>query len=114
MILDEFKLDGKVALVTGAGQGLGQAMAMALAEAGANLAGLDRNPSQRTSEAVNALGRHYRPVVCDLRIASAADLREIVAETVQAMGGLDILINNAGIIRRAPALEFSERIGMTS
>ncbi len=108
MILDSFKLGGKVALVTGAGQGLGQGMAMALAEAGADVAGLDRVPSQATGEAVRALGRNYLQVVCDFRETSAAQLNEIVNRIAAEMGHLDILVNNAGIIRRAPALEFSE------
>src|SRR5512134_3949223 len=108
MILDQFKLDGKVALVTGAGQGLGQGMALALAEAGANIVGLDRGPSEATGEAVHALGRGYSQVVCDLRSASVEELNQVVARAVSGLGRLDILINNAGIIRRAPALEFSE------
>jgi 2-dehydro-3-deoxy-D-gluconate 5-dehydrogenase len=108
MILDSFKLDGKVALVTGAGQGLGQGMAIALAEAGADIVGLDRGGSDTTRDAVCALGRKYRPVVCDLSAASVEQLHQIVGQVVAEMGRLDILVNNAGIIRRAPALEFTE------
>jgi 2-deoxy-D-gluconate 3-dehydrogenase len=108
MILDLFKLDGKVALVTGAGQGLGQGMALALAEAGADIVGLDRGPSEATGEAVRALGGCYRQVICDLRAASVDELNRIVAGIVTELGHLDILVNNAGIIRRAPALEFTE------
>jgi 2-deoxy-D-gluconate 3-dehydrogenase len=107
-ILDFFKLDGKVALVTGARQGLGQGMALALAEAGVDIIGLDWTESGETGEIINALGRRYHPVICDLRQASAVDLQKIVAEIVTTMQHLDILVNNAGIIRRAPALEFSE------
>jgi 2-deoxy-D-gluconate 3-dehydrogenase len=108
-ILDSFKLDGKVALVTGARQGLGQGMAMALAEAGADVVGLDWTESGETGESIHAIGRRYHPVICDLRQASAADLQKIVAEIVTRMEHLDIMVNNAGIIRRAPALEFSEK-----
>jgi 2-deoxy-D-gluconate 3-dehydrogenase len=108
MILDSFKLDGKAALVTGAGQGLGQGMALALAEAGADIAGLDRVPSQATDDAVCAIGRRYHQVVCDLRSATVDELNRVVTQIVTEMGRLDILVNNAGIIRRAPALEFSE------
>jgi 2-deoxy-D-gluconate 3-dehydrogenase len=108
-ILDAFKLDGKVALVTGARQGLGQGMSMALAEAGADIVGLDWTESGETGEIVHTLGRRYHPIICDLRQASAADLQQIVAEIETRMQHLDILVNNAGIIRRAPALEFSEK-----
>ncbi|MDQ1300257.1 MAG: 2-dehydro-3-deoxy-D-gluconate 5-dehydrogenase [Chloroflexota bacterium] len=108
MILDSFRLDGRVALVTGAARGLGQAMALGLAEAGADIAGLDRCGSDETSVAVRKLGRRYQQVCCDLRAASVADLNALVGEVVAGLGRLDILVNNAGIIRRAPALEFSE------
>ena len=108
MILDTFRLDRQVALVTGAGQGLGQGMALALAEAGADIVGLDRGSSQQTGESVTALGRRFLSIQCDLRETGAAQLQEIVAQGIAKMGRLDILVNNAGIIRRAPALEFSE------
>jgi 2-deoxy-D-gluconate 3-dehydrogenase len=108
MILDLFRLDGRVALVTGAARGLGQAMALGLAEAGADIAGLDRCESTETGDAVTKLGRRYHQVCCDLREASVADLNAVVAEIVAGLGRLDILVNNAGIIRRAPALEYSE------
>jgi 2-deoxy-D-gluconate 3-dehydrogenase len=110
MILDQFKLDGRVALVTGASRGLGQAMALGLAEAGADIAGLDRTGSDEdTGEKVRALGRSYRAVAADLLETSVAGLNAIVADVEAEMGHLDILVNNAGIIRRAPAIEFSER-----
>jgi 2-deoxy-D-gluconate 3-dehydrogenase len=108
MILDLFKLDNKVALVTGASRGLGQAMTLGLAEAGADIAGLDMTECSETCEQVQALGRQYHSVVCDLREASPEQLTETVAGVVSALGRLDILINNAGIIRRAPIFEFSE------
>jgi 2-deoxy-D-gluconate 3-dehydrogenase len=108
MILDSFKLDGKVALVTGAAQGLGQAMAIGLAEAGADIASLDRTGCEGTCAAVRALGRRYHENVIDLRQASVDDLNRVVAQVVKELGRLDILVNNAGIIRRTPALDFSE------
>ena len=108
MILDLFKLDGKVALVTGAGQGLGQGMAIALAEAGADIAGLDRIGCEATGESVRALGRRYHESAVDLLEASVADLETVVAQIVNAFGHIDILVNNAGIIRRTAAIDFSE------
>lgn len=108
MILDSFKLDEKVALVTGAGQGLGQGMAIALAEAGADVAGLDRDLSMATAESVHTLGRRYQEIVCDLRQASVVELDKVVGQVVDELGRLDILVNNAGIIRRAPAIDFTE------
>lgn len=110
MILDQFKLDGRIALITGASRGLGQAMALGLAEAGADIVGLDRTGcDDDTGPKVRALGRRFHEIVTDLRQAGTDDLNAIVAEAEAAMGRLDILINNAGIIRRAPAIEFSEQ-----
>jgi 2-deoxy-D-gluconate 3-dehydrogenase len=108
MIIDLFKLDGKVALVTGAGQGLGQGMALGLAEAGADIASLDRVGCVGTCEAVRALGRKYCESVVDLREASVEDLKGVVARIVDELGHIDILVNNAGTIRRTPAIDFSE------
>ena len=109
MILDQFRLDDKVALVTGAGRGLGQAMAVALAEAGADIAGLGSGSLENTAARVRALGRRFLSLKVNLLEAQAKDLNEVVARVVAELGGLDILVNNAGIIRRTPVLEFSER-----
>jgi 2-deoxy-D-gluconate 3-dehydrogenase len=108
-ILDLFRLDGKVALVTGPGRGLGQGMALGLAEAGADIAGLYHATYEETQVQVEALGRRFLPIQCDLAKASVDDLEAAVGQVVGEMGRLDILINNAGIIRRAPAIEFSEQ-----
>ena len=108
MILDNFRLDGRVALVTGARQGLGQAFAAALAEAGADVAALDRGDVDETCAVIGGLGRRCVPIQRDLRTASVADLNQIVERVAADMGRLDILVNNAGIIRRAPAIEFAE------
>jgi 2-deoxy-D-gluconate 3-dehydrogenase len=108
-VLDSFRLDGKAALVTGVGRGLGQAMALGLAEAGADIAGLYNTNYEETQAQVEALGRRFLPVQCDLLEASVDRLSEAVAQVVEELGGLDILVNNAGIIRRSPALGFSEQ-----
>ena len=108
-VLDLFRLDGKVAFVTGASRGLGQAIAIGLAEAGADVAGLDRTPDcAETCDRVQALGRRFMTISCDLSVTSVAGLGDISASVAAELGSLNILVNNAGIIRRTPALNFSE------
>ena len=82
MILDLFKLNGKTALVTGAGRGLGQAMVIALAEAGADVAGLDVIPLDETAAKVQALGRRFLPISANLLEAHAADVVQVVDQVV--------------------------------
>ena len=107
-VLDLFRLDGKVALVTGASRGLGQGIAVGLAEAGADIAGLDRTPDcNETCVQVEALGRRYFNLSIDLLNATPEDLTRAVEQVVEGLGRIDILVNNAGIIRRAPALDYS-------
>ncbi|GIH05516.1 2-deoxy-D-gluconate 3-dehydrogenase [Rhizocola hellebori] len=106
MILDSFRLDDRVAIVTGGNRGLGQAGAIALAEAGADVALLDRTEPAETLARVQALGRRAFWVPCDLSGATAADLAAAVGSVVDGLGRLDILVNNAGIIRRADALDY--------
>ncbi|MBN2469943.1 MAG: 2-dehydro-3-deoxy-D-gluconate 5-dehydrogenase KduD [Anaerolineae bacterium] len=109
-MLDSFRLDGKVALVTGASRGLGQAMAVGLAEAGADIAGLDRLPDcAETCARVEAAGRRYLNIECDLREVTTEQLGAYVAQVTGELDRLDILVNNAGIIRRSPALEYTEQ-----
>src|SRR6267378_1679990 len=107
MILDKFKLDDRVALVTGASAGLGQAIAVAFAEAGANVAchGNTRAPDD-TCEAVAKLDRATLGVTGDL--SDRQTPRVLIEETIKHFGRLDILVNNAGTIRRAPAADYSE------
>ncbi len=107
MILDSFRLDGKVALVTGSSRGLGQGAAVALAEAGADVALLDRGDASETAERIRTLGRRVHPIRCDFANATVADLSSAVDEAIDTLGGLDILVNNAGTIRRAPAAEYA-------
>jgi len=105
MVLDPFRLDGKVALVTGASRGLGRAAALALAEAGADVALLALSPARETANAVEALGRRTHLIELDLIRATPQDLDGSVRSVVDALGRIDVLVNNAGTIRRAPLLE---------
>jgi 2-dehydro-3-deoxy-D-gluconate 5-dehydrogenase len=102
-----FSLEGRSALVTGASRGLGAAIAAGLAEAGADVAAHGNATSpESTCARVRAHGRRAVPLVSDLAEPGAPDA--LVARTVEALGGLDILINNAGIIRRGPAAETAD------
>ena len=105
---DFFRLDGRVALVTGASAGLGAAIAVALAKAGADVVchGNTRTPEE-TSETITGLGRQALPVRGDL--ADRAIPQALIDATLERFGQLDILINNAGTIRRAPAVDYSDK-----
>ena len=105
MILESFRLDGKVALVTGSSRGLGQAAALALAEAGADIALLNRTHAHDMADKVLAIGRRTHMIELDLIAATPNDLEAAIQSVVDALGRIDILVNNAGIIRRAPLLE---------
>lgn len=106
MILDQFSLRDKRAIVTGAGRGIGQAVAVGLAEAGADVALVSLHEPSETAALVRAAGRRAVPVQTDLSMRSGN--QTAVDRAAAELGGLDILVNNAGMIRRAPLLEFSE------
>ncbi len=91
-----YRLDGKTALVTGAGRGLGRAFTLGLAEAGADVAAIDIDPATaaRTAEEVRARGRKALAIRADA--ASPADAKAMVGEVLDAWGRLDIAVNNAG------------------
>jgi 2-deoxy-D-gluconate 3-dehydrogenase len=106
-IIDQFKLDGRIALVTGAATGLGAAIAVALAEAGAQVAchGNTRSP-ESTCERIRSAGSVAHAISGDLGEADTPT--KLVAQTLERFGSIDILINNAGTIRRAPAVDYSD------
>ena len=107
-VLEDLRLDGKVALVTGAARGLGQGMALGLAEAGSDVVGLDVLPMDASEEKITAAGRRFHAMNRNLLETKAEGAGEIVARCVSEMGRLDILVNNAGIIRRDSSLDFGE------
>ncbi len=102
-----FDLSGKVAMVTGSGTGLGEAMALGLAKAGADVVGVYNSTLPKVGAKIEKLGRRFVPLRADL--GSVDGLEKVVEDAASSLGRLDILVNNAGIIRRADAIEFSEK-----
>ena len=105
-ILDQFKLDGKIALVTGCRRGIGRAMALALAEAGADIIGVSASQEKTGSQVereVRALGRNFRGYTCDFSNRKA--LYAFIQQVLDDFPIVDILVNNAGNILRKPAVE---------
>ncbi|MFH5834899.1 2-dehydro-3-deoxy-D-gluconate 5-dehydrogenase KduD [Proteiniclasticum sp. C24MP] len=101
-----FSLEGKVAIVTGAGTGLGQGIALAMAEAGADVVGVAHIAMPETEKMITDMGRKF--VGIEANLLSIEPVDRIVSEAVAAMGHVDILVNNAGIIKRQDALDFTE------
>jgi 2-dehydro-3-deoxy-D-gluconate 5-dehydrogenase len=101
-----FDLAGRVAAVTGANTGIGRGIAEALAAAGADIACIGRSDPAETLAAVESLGRRAHWVKADL--GARPDYASIVSQVVANLGGLHVLVNNAGIIRRKNAIDFTE------
>ena len=106
MILDSMHLQGKVALITGAGRGIGLGVATAYAQAGAHIALVSRSQDQLddAAEAARALGVKAMPIAADISQPEEAD--RAMAAAVEEFGRLDILVNNAGINHRTPTVDF--------
>lgn len=107
-ILDLFKLDGQTALVTGCRRGIGRGFAQALAEAGADIVGVSASleADSAVGKDIAARGKCFKGYTCDF--GDRAAVRAFVAQVNAEVGPIDILINNAGTIRRAPADEHSD------
>lgn len=108
-ILETFRLEGKIALVTGCRQGIGAAIAVGLAEAGADIVGVSRSlalSGSQVEEQVTALGRRFYAYQCDF--ADREALYAFIRQVKQDVPVIDILVNNAGTIRRAPVVEHSD------
>lgn len=106
MILDLFKLDGKVAVVTGANTGLGQGMALALAQAGANVVLVGRRSCGETAEKIASFGGETAEITADL--SQTDSVKKILDGAINAFGRVDILVNNAGMIKRCDAIDVTE------
>lgn len=107
MILESFKLNGKTAIVTGCNTGLGQGMALGLAEAGAEIIGVNRSNPGETADLIEKMGGKFTNISADLSDVSI--IPSIMEQVLKISGKIDILINNAGIIRREDSLNFSEK-----
>lgn len=104
-VMDGFRLDGKNAVVTGAGRGIGRALALALSEAGAavSIVGRDGDGIDKTADLITAQGGRAIAVVAD--VTTPEGVEAAVSETVRQLGSLDILVNNAGFCIHKPSLE---------
>jgi 2-deoxy-D-gluconate 3-dehydrogenase len=106
MILDRFRLDGQVAIVTGGTKGIGRAITIALAEAGADVAIVSRKDNQSLAEEIKTLGRRCLHHRADLTCREES--RQVIPAVLENLGDVDILVNNAGIIRRRRAADYAE------
>ncbi|MDL1891271.1 2-dehydro-3-deoxy-D-gluconate 5-dehydrogenase KduD [Sphingobacteriales bacterium CHB3] len=105
--MTSFDLTGRSAIVTGASTGLGNGIARALAAAGADILMVDRAPREAGIDEIKGKGVRTVSLLADL--SRQESIGEIVSTAIREFGKVDILVNNAGIIRRAPAIDFSEK-----
>jgi 2-dehydro-3-deoxy-D-gluconate 5-dehydrogenase len=102
------RFKNKVVMVTGASRGIGQAICAAFAREGATVAGVARSNLTETAAQVNAAGGKFVAVNADLSQGTRKAAGELIGKILDQTGRLDALVNNAGIIRRAPAVDFAE------
>ncbi|MDN8588154.1 2-dehydro-3-deoxy-D-gluconate 5-dehydrogenase KduD [Paenibacillus sp. 11B] len=103
-MLEMFSLVNKTAIITGGNRGLGEAMSLGLAEAGANIVVIARNENPELEETIKGLGRKYKMISMDL--SDISKFEEVVESINEEFGSIDILINNAGVQKRHPSVEF--------
>jgi 7-alpha-hydroxysteroid dehydrogenase len=110
VLLDRFRLDGRAAIVTGAGRGIGRASALALAEAGADVAVAARRQGdlEAVAEQARGLGRRALAVACDVNVGEQLDA--LVARTLEAFGRIDVVVNNAGGTPPTPMLQLTDDV----
>jgi 2-deoxy-D-gluconate 3-dehydrogenase len=102
-----FDLSGKTAVITGSSTGLGQGMSIGLASAGAEVLLVDYVASTETLAEIRQAGGKAEELVINLMEQGAVD--NVITKAIDVFGKIDILVNNAGIIRRTPAIDFSEK-----
>src|SRR5687768_4093199 len=101
-------LTGRIAIVTGAGHGIGHATTLALARAGADVAvvDIDKAAAEKTAAEVSAAGRRSLALATD--VGDLASIDQMVSRVVETFGGIDVLVNNAGVTRRAYIMDLTE------
>jgi 2-dehydro-3-deoxy-D-gluconate 5-dehydrogenase len=102
------RFSNKVAIVTGASRGIGQGIALAFAREGAHAVSIDIGDNSETAAKVAKLGSKFTGVSADFSKLTRKDADALVAEVVKKAGRIDVIVNNAGIIRRAPAVDYPE------
>ena len=103
------KFKNKVVIVTGASRGIGRAICVAFAKEGAKVVGVARGDLAETESEVKKSGGEFLGVHSDLSKGTQKEAADLIAQILQKTGRIDALVNNAGIIRRAPAVDFSEK-----
>ncbi len=107
MILDDFKLKDKVAVVTGCSTGLGQGICLGMAEAGAKVVGVDYVDAPETEDMIKKNGGQFLGIKANL--LTTEPVQPIIDQAIAEFGSLNILVNNAGIIRREDSINFTEK-----